>query len=207
MAAAHRTALAKGSVGIQEKSPAPNLREFAPRFERVIETLCAEKPATVSLYKEKLRHLLAYGAFATLALDAIDEAMIEGYKKHRSKHTSRYRKPLSPASVNRELATLRRLLRLASEWKIIDRVPLFRMLKGERHREFVISHEEEPRYLEACPQPLRDLALMILDAGVRPGEACRLGWSDVHLEPAINARLGYIHIAGGNPDMPNEIFA
>src|SRR5689334_22555478 len=71
------------------------------------------------------------------------------------------------------------------------------MLKGERQREFVLSHKQEPHYLEACPQPLQDLALLILDTGVRPGEACKLEWSDVHLEPAINARFGYIHIAGG----------
>src|SRR5215471_18145089 len=40
-------------------------------------------------------------------------------------------------------------------------------------------------------------ALLILDTGVRPGEACKLDWSNVHLEPAINARFGYIHITGG----------
>jgi integrase len=103
----------------------------------------------------------------------------------------------APASINRELATLRRLLRLAQEWKIIDRVPRIRMLKGERLREFVLSHKDEPTYLETCPQPLKAVALLILDTGVRPGEACNLGWSEVHLEPAINARFGYIHITGG----------
>ena len=71
------------------------------------------------------------------------------------------------------------------------------MLKGERHREFVLGHKDEPVYLKTCPQPLQDLALLILDTGVRPGEACKLEWPDVHLEPAINARFGYIHIAGG----------
>ena len=38
--------------------------------------------------------------------------------------------PCPPASVNRELATLRRMLRLAQEWKVIDRVPRIRMLEG-----------------------------------------------------------------------------
>jgi len=197
MEAAHRTALAKGEVGIREKKPVPTLREFAPRFEEAVKTLNAEKPATVSFYKEKLRRLLDYGPFATARLDTIDEAMIDGYKLHRATVVSRYKKPLSPASINRELATLRRLLRLAQEWKIIDRVPRIRMLRGERQREFVLNHKNEPIYLEACAQPLQDVALLILDSGVRPGEACRLKWSDVHLEPVINARFGYIHIAGG----------
>jgi integrase len=197
MEAAHKTALAKGEMGIHEKKPVPTLKEFAPRFERAIDTLNAEKPATVSFYKEKLKRLLNYGPFATAPLDTIDEAMIDAYKQHRSTAVSRYKKPLSPASINRELATLRRLLRLAQEWKIIDRVPRIRMLKGERHREFVLDHKNEPVYIEACPQPLQDVALLILDTGMRPGEACSLQWSDVHLEPAINAKFGYVHIAGG----------
>lgn len=40
--------------------------------------------------------------------------------------------PLSPASVNRELACLRRLLRVAKKWKKILDVPQIKMLPGER---------------------------------------------------------------------------
>jgi hypothetical protein len=58
---------------------------------------------------------------------------------------------MSPASVNRELATLRRLLRLAQEWKVLDRVPRIRLLRGERNREFVLSHRLEPTYLRGMP--------------------------------------------------------
>jgi len=32
-----------------------------------------------------------------------------------------------------ELATLRRLLRLAQEWKVLARVPRIRLLRGERN--------------------------------------------------------------------------
>src|SRR5579864_1169791 len=120
--AARKTELAKGEVGIRDRKPVPTLKEFAPRFEQAINTLNAEKPATIAFYKEKLRRLQNYGPFATAPLDTIDEAMIDAYKQHRSTAVSRYRRPLSPASINRELATLRRLLRLAYEWKIINRV-------------------------------------------------------------------------------------
>ena len=193
----HKTALAEGEVGIRERKEVPTLEEFAPRFQTMIETLCAEKPATVSFYKEKLRRLLDYGPFATGKLDTIDEGAIDAYKQHRATQASRFKRPVAPASINRELATLRRLLRLAHEWKIIDRVPRIRMLKGERHREFVLSHHQELIYLENCPQPLRDVSLLILDTGMRLGEACKLQWSDVHLEPAINAKFGYIRVARG----------
>src|SRR5207249_7130939 len=45
------------------------------------------------------------------------------YTQQRAPTTSRRKKLLSPGSVNRELAALRRLLRLAHEWKVIQRVP------------------------------------------------------------------------------------
>jgi integrase len=195
--AAKRTALAKGEAGIKEKPPSPTLVDFAPKFTAAIETTCAEKPATVSFYKEKLRRLIADRQLSGASLDMIDEAVIDGYKQRRTRQLSRYKRPLSPASVNRELATLRRLLRLAQEWKVLDRVPRIRLLRGERQREFVLSHRLEPEYLEAAPQPLKDVAVLILETGVRPGEAVNLQWPDVYLQPAVHAELGYIAIRTG----------
>lgn len=54
MEAAHRTRLAKGEVGIEERKPAPTLKDFAQRFIDSIQVRCAEKPATVAFYAEKL---------------------------------------------------------------------------------------------------------------------------------------------------------
>jgi len=99
--------------------------------------------------------------------------------------------------VNRELATLRRALRLAQEWKVISRVPRLRLLPGERNREFVLSRAQEPRYLETAPQPLRDVAVLILDTGLRVGEAVALEWPDVNLNPIEGARLGFLRIRRG----------
>jgi integrase len=195
--AAHRVRLAKGEAGIHERPPVPTLAEFGPRFESAIVTLCAEKPATVSFYKEKLRRLLADGKLAGERLSGIDEAAIDAYKQRRTRQASRYGRPLSPASVNRELATLRRLLRLAQEWKVLDRVPRIRLLRGERNREFVLSHSLQPKYLAAAPQALKDVALLILESGVRPGEAANLQWSDVYLQPAVRAKFGYVAIRHG----------
>ena len=195
--AAHRTRLAEGRFDIAVKPPAPTLAEFAPEFEAAIVTLCAEKPATIDFYKKEMRRLLADRQLSAARLDAIDEAVIDGYKQRRTQQESRLGRPMSPASVNRELATLRRLLRLAQEWKVLDRVPRIRLLRGERTREFVLSHRQEPIYLNATPQPLRDLAILILETGIRPGEAASLRWADVYLQPAVHAQLGYIAIRGG----------
>lgn len=190
MEAAFRTALAKGEVGIFERKPAPALKDFAQRFMDFIQVRCAEKPQTVRFYAERLARLLAFEPLATAKLDRIDEALIESYVQQRSKQ-------VSPSTVNRDLATARRLLRLAQEWRVIDRVPRIRLLPGERIREFVLSHERERLYLDMAPQPLKDVAVLILDSGIRVGEAMTLQWPDVHLAPANGARFGYLWVRAG----------
>lgn len=190
MEAACKTALAKGEVGIMERKPVPALHAFAQRFIDAIQVRCAEKPHTIQFYANKLARLLDFEPLASVRLNQIDEALIESYVQHRSKQ-------VSPASVNRELATLRRLLRLAQEWHVIDRVPRIRLLPGERTRDFVLSHAQERTYLEAAPQPLADAAMLMLDTGLRVGEVLTVEWRDVHLEPVGAAKLGYIHVRSG----------
>jgi hypothetical protein len=55
-----------------------------------------------------------------------------------------WRRPrVSITSVNRELATLRRLLHVAHKRNLIRFVPKVRLLTGERQRDFVLDHETE----------------------------------------------------------------
>jgi integrase len=197
MESARRTALAKGEVGIIDRPEVPTLKEFAPRFEKAIATLCKDKPRTIAFYKERLKRLLEYAPLASAALDTIDEQMIEKLKGQRTRQVSRLGKPLAVASINRELATLRRLLRLAQEWKVIDRLPRIRLFRGEENRVFVLSYKQEDLYLHMAPQPLKDVAMLILDTGMRPGEASTLEWSHVRLQPAAGSRFGYLHVPGG----------
>jgi integrase len=55
----------------------------------------------------------------------------------------------------------------------------------------------EKQYLAACQPELRDLATILLDTGLRLGEAICLQWSDVHLTPAGNARYGWLRVRDG----------
>jgi site-specific recombinase XerD len=218
--AAYRTALAKGEAGIEERKPAPTLKEFSQRFIDAIQVRCEAKPRTVEFYAQQLSRLLEFEGLSTARLDTIDESLIESFVQHRCRQACRRghnrgkrraAKPqmpagvvspkpqmlVSPASVNRALATLRRLLRLAYEWRVIKRVPKIRLLPGERNREFILSHVQEGLYLEMAPQPLRDFAVLDVDTGLRLGEALALEWPDVHLEPAAGARFGYVHVRDG----------
>ncbi len=131
--AAYRSALAKGEIGIGERKVVPAFTEFADQFRKSVETQCAAKPSTVEFYFSKLDRLLEFTPLAQARLEQIDEAMIASYVQHR-RAVLHNDKPISLASVNRELATLRKALRLAQEWRIINRVPRISMLPGERTR-------------------------------------------------------------------------
>ncbi|WP_161570833.1 tyrosine-type recombinase/integrase [Granulicella sibirica] len=187
---AFRTALAKGDVGIVDRQKVPTFGEFSVRFMEAIRVRSAEKPATVRFYADRTTRLLKYRPLREARLDAIDEALIERYVTAR-------RAVVLPASCNRELATLRRALRLAEDWKIITKAPRIRLLKGEHQRTFVLSHQEEARYLAACPPLLRDVASIMLDSGLRIGELLNLRWEDIRFDPTGAARFGSLRVTSG----------
>jgi integrase len=188
--AAYRTSLAKGEVGIEERRAAPMFADLAQRFIAHVEARHENKPQTVRFYASKLSRLLEFPPIAGARLDRIDEGVIESYVVAR-------RASVGPATVNRELATLRRMLRLAHEWKEIQRVPRIRLLSGERVRDFVLSKKQEEIYLAACPQPLNDIAVLMLQTGLRISEALHLEWADITLVPVNGARFGFLRVREG----------
>lgn len=180
---AHRTRLAKGEAGLVTGA-VPTLKQFQDRFMKAIKVRCAEKPRTIEYYQGMLKRLVEYAPLAGVRLDRIDEALIEQFVQHCTGKTA-------VATINRRLATLRRALRLAQEWKIISRVPRIRLLPGEKQREFVLSRQLEALYLDACGYPLREMATLILDTGLRRNEAVGLLWQHVHLDK------GYFQVVAG----------
>ena len=142
--------------------------------------------------------VLSNSTIGAKRLDQIDEAAIEKYRQTRSAFKSRRNLVLSPGSVNRELATLRRMLRLAHEWKILNRVPKAKLLRGEKVREFTVPLNREAEYLAALPSPTNDVALILLDTGLRLGELTKLEWPQVRLEPAQKAKFGFVTVLSGN---------
>lgn len=66
------------------------------------------------------------------------------------------------------------------------------MLEGERSRDLVLSHKMEKVYLAAAPQPLRDAAALLLETGLRLGEALALKWTTLSLtQPTVTSSAIY----------------
>ena len=209
MEAAHKARLAKGEVGIRERVAIPTLAEFAEtEFLPFVEARSAEKPKTLEYYRNGVKNLVAFDPIGGASLDAITTDRIAAFIKRRRS------RGLEVSSINRELEVLRRMFRLAAEWRRVDRpLPKVEMLSGEKHRDRVLSGTEESQYILAAqtlgemidasyfralngirakrgqepikpddPYLLSDLAVLLLDCGLRPDEAFRLNFQEVRDE-------------------------
>ena len=90
-----------------------------------------------------------------------------------------------PATVNRYLANIRCLLRMArDEWQWIDSTPKIRLLSGEVERNRWLNREEATRLVAACPLHLAALVRFALATGCRAREIAGLEWNRVDLNRA-----------------------
>lgn len=183
--AAHRLRLAMGEAGIVQRAAAPTLGEFCARFLEECVTLHGQRK-TDRFYRQQVAFLKRDPLLAGMRLDGIGPEQLAQY-------TARRRRQVSIATTNRQLATLRRMLRLAAEWGVIQAAPRVRLLPGESPREYVLPRGEvEERYLEGFPESGARIVRTILETGLRGGEAVTLRWADV-TEPRAGRR-GFLHV-------------
>jgi integrase len=141
---------------------------------------------TIAEDKRTLDHLKAEFGETTL-LGHITADRISKYKAQRLARIRRIGeedKPLSAAAINRPLALLRHLLRLAhDEWGVLERVPKIRTEKEPQGRLRWLTPAEATNLLAACRKSknkaLPDLVEFCMFTGVRRGEALALTWDRV----------------------------
>jgi integrase len=108
---------------------------------------------------------------------------IAQYDRDRSAGLSRLKRPVTPATVNRELALIRHMLRLAEEWGYLDKAPRVRLGKEPEGRLRFLSEEEAVRLLAACGASQNPYLAAIVSAalytGARRGEILGLTWERV----------------------------
>jgi len=91
----------------------------------------------------------------------------------------------SQASINRVLAHLRTLFRMAKlEWKVLDRLPYIKLKKEKTHRLRVLTKTEENTLIQTLREigndprsfgnDIADLVMVLIDTGMRVGEALQL---------------------------------
>ncbi len=127
--------------------------------------------------------------FGDMLADQFNTDEIERWKRWR--FANRLRKSsrpdqdkLMPASINRELAILRRGFQLGYERtpQLVEKIPPIKKLGENNIRTGFISPEQFPRLMAELPSHLQDITSAAFTAGNRKGELFRLEWEDVELE-------------------------
>jgi integrase len=140
--------------------------------------------------EDEQRSVTLKAVFGEKHLRDIKPMMIETFKRERlatpTKHDKEDRpRPRTPASVNRDLACLSKILSMAFDNELIDSNPMrrVRMLKESPSRERFITAEEEKRLfaqLTGRRDHLRSVVTIALNTGMRRGEILALQWEHVN---------------------------
>lgn len=156
-------------------SAAPVSITLAEAFDRYL----AEKARKLSLRGDRRNAKVLMAVFgADTPLHEVTAAKISEYR------AARLALPITAHAVNRPLALLRHLLRLAAdEWEVLGEAPTVRLAKEPQGRLRWLTPEEAHRLLDACRQhrgaPLADLVEVCLYTGLRQAEALGLTWARV----------------------------
>ena len=127
-------------------------------------------------------HIIPF--FGSMRLVELDEQAIARFKAHqkRLKYTNG-RTRLSDATINNHLDILSSALNVAHEWRKIERVPRIKRLRlrqqDDQQLKF-LDFDEATRFLDAAGSD-REILLLGIRTGMRPGELLGLKWEDLDL--------------------------
>jgi integrase len=126
--------------------------------------------------------------------------LIEKFKKERSESVTRYKRQRSPASVNRELEVLSKILSMAMDNGIIDSNPARKVkkLRQDNIRKRYLAVDEEQRLLDALTERrahLKPVVILAIHTGMRRGELLSLRWNDIDFARSLiyvtNTKTGH----------------
>ncbi|MBI5367935.1 MAG: site-specific integrase, partial [Planctomycetes bacterium] len=126
----------------------------------------------------KLRVLVRH--FGKLMLDEINGARIHAFVAERGKEHK-------PATINREIARLRRVLKHAKALGLLPRLPLdeWPHLQERNRRLLALTVADYHRLATVAHEPMRAAIIVAANTGMRRGELCKLTWADVDLSTAL----------------------
>lgn len=189
---AYRTQLALGKIGIEPRKEIPTFDKTIEDFLKWSKIEHALQKATYNRYYYSCQTLKNY--FGKVKVNRIETKTVEKFVIWRSSQKSRKTGEfITRETVNHELLTLKMIFNRLIESKILRENPARSVKRlSENDRQFhVLTYEEEKRYLLACPQPLQDVATIMLETGMRCGEVYRLRRQDIYLEK------GYLKVVKG----------
>jgi integrase len=112
----------------------------------------------------------------------VDGERIAKYKADRLREKTRRGTTTARATINRELAALRKALKLGVEWNRISGAPKIELFPEQNVREGFVEPGTFEKIAAQLKQPWRDAATFAYVTGWRFREVFDLAWSEVDLE-------------------------
>ena len=203
-AEAFRTRLRSEGVAFLEKKARPTFKRAMAEF---LEWSAArQKPNTARRYEAASRALIEH--FGKTRIDMIGKSQVDAFVTRRrlqyvhaggaqpkNGKRKRLKRKVSNATVNRELACLKKMFSNLVADGVLDSNPARHVetLREENQPGRVLNRDEELLYLSEASQPFRDYAVILVETGMRPDELCRLRAGDVRLV----AERPYLVVANG----------
>jgi integrase len=162
-------------AGFTKSKPIPKLDDFSKQF--LESSKQQHRPKTYDLHAWNIKTLKRF--FGGKYLDEITTEMVEKFKsirKHEVRQGAKDERLITGTTVNRALETLKAMFYEAERTGYLVRnpvvgVPMFRQPLDSMR---VITFDEQRGYLAEASQPLRDIAGIMLDTGMRPEEVFRI---------------------------------
>jgi integrase len=137
---------------------------------------------TIGCYRRSLDQFLTLAG--NIRLDSLTLKHLDRYKIERLKFKVHDRRPISPATVNRELQALHAAMQRAVTWKVISANPFAGMQQipiPDRSPLFFSRLEFEKLFAIVKEEWFKELILFAVCTGLRQGEMLNLQWKQVDL--------------------------
>jgi len=130
--------------------------------------------------------------FGHLICSTIRPSDIDAYRQKRLQEANHRGTPNRPATVNREIALMKRMFNLAIRDELVSRNPCkgVPMLPEQNRRDRVLKPDEYGRLLKELPEPARSIVIVAYHTGMRINEILTLTWDRVSLKER-RIDLGY----------------
>jgi len=156
-------------------------------FDETAEAFLAYSKARKKSYGRDrilVKHLA--GFFGGRALMNLTPGLVDDYAEYRKKGAEKAQRKLTGATINREIACLKAIIRRAMlnrqlEWNPIQGVKFFREFPRSR----TLMPEEYRRLLGACAPHFRPIVQLAYDTGMRRSEILGLRWDQLNLEAGV----------------------
>jgi integrase len=205
--AKRRTDLLERRAGLTKQKLPPKFEEYVEEFLKWSEQ--QHRAKTHELHRLNCQTLKRF--FRGKYLDEITRTMVEDFKSARRQERVQWSKAryVSGTTVNRALTTLKLLFHQAERngYAVKNPVVGVAMFREPVDSMRVVTFEEQAAYLAKTSQPLRDIAEIILNTGMRPEEVFRIRVGNIDLrQRTVFNPFGKTKAARRTIDLTDDLF-